>query len=125
MVAALRSGSTSSSWPRTSARWRCRAGRSRSVDRGRCANGNRGPAIAPRWPGGPCRSGLQPRALAPLRSSEKLAAISRSYNGAMNDSFSADLHAELDAGLRALSLDPALAEPLLAYLALLARWNQT
>jgi len=36
-----------------------------------------------------------------------------------------DLRSDLDAGLRALGLDPALAEPLLAYLALLARWNQT
>ena len=32
---------------------------------------------------------------------------------------------ELEAGLRALGLDPALAPPLLAYLALLARWNRT
>ncbi|QNP39516.1 16S rRNA (guanine(527)-N(7))-methyltransferase RsmG [Lysobacter solisilvae (ex Woo and Kim 2020)] len=31
----------------------------------------------------------------------------------------------LEAGLRALALDPAYATPLLAYLALLARWNQT
>ncbi|WP_233198663.1 MULTISPECIES: 16S rRNA (guanine(527)-N(7))-methyltransferase RsmG [Luteimonas] len=31
----------------------------------------------------------------------------------------------LTAGLRTLQLDPALAEPLLAYLALLARWNRT
>ena len=35
------------------------------------------------------------------------------------------LRPELDAGLRELGLDPALATPLLAYLALLARWNQT
>ena len=35
------------------------------------------------------------------------------------------LRTELDAGLRELGLDPALATPLLAYLALLARWNQT
>ena len=35
------------------------------------------------------------------------------------------LRAELDAGLQALGLAPALAAPLLAYLALLARWNQT
>ncbi|UNK42099.1 16S rRNA (guanine(527)-N(7))-methyltransferase RsmG [Luteimonas sp. S4-F44] len=35
------------------------------------------------------------------------------------------LRADLDAGLHALALDPALAEPLLAYLALLARWNRT
>ena len=39
----------------------------------------------------------------------------------MNDA----LRPELDTGLRALGLDPALAEPLLAYLALLARWNAT
>jgi len=32
---------------------------------------------------------------------------------------------ELDAGLAALGLAPALAEPLLAYLALLDRWNRT
>ncbi|GAB3382125.1 16S rRNA (guanine(527)-N(7))-methyltransferase RsmG [Lysobacter fragariae] len=37
----------------------------------------------------------------------------------------ADLRPTLEAGLRDLQLDPALAEPLLAYLALLARWNQT
>lgn len=37
-----------------------------------------------------------------------------------------DLRAELDAGLIALGLDAAtLAPPLLAYLALLVRWNQT
>lgn len=36
-----------------------------------------------------------------------------------------DLAPDLEAGLRALGLDPALAPPLLAYLALLARWNAT
>lgn len=36
-----------------------------------------------------------------------------------------ELHGELDAGLRALGLDTTLAAPLLAYLALLVRWNQT
>ena len=35
------------------------------------------------------------------------------------------LRPDLEAGLRQLGLDAALAEPLLAYLALLARWNQT
>lgn len=35
------------------------------------------------------------------------------------------LRPDLEAGLRELGLDAALAEPLLAYLALLARWNQT
>lgn len=35
------------------------------------------------------------------------------------------LRAELDAGLLALDLAPALAAPLLAYLDLLARWNRT
>jgi 16S rRNA (guanine527-N7)-methyltransferase len=39
--------------------------------------------------------------------------------------FPAALHAELDSGLAALGLDPALASPLLAYLALLDRWNRT
>jgi 16S rRNA (guanine527-N7)-methyltransferase len=44
----------------------------------------------------------------------------------MNTSeFPAELRAELDAGLAALALDPALAMPLLAYLALLDRWNRT
>lgn len=47
----------------------------------------------------------------------------------MSDASSPDLPAalrdELDAGLRALALDAALATPLLAYLALLARWNRT
>ena len=36
----------------------------------------------------------------------------------------ADLSPDLEAGLRALGLDAALAPPLLAYLALLLRWNQ-
>lgn len=35
------------------------------------------------------------------------------------------LRPDLEAGLHQLGLDAALAEPLLAYLALLARWNQT
>ena len=44
----------------------------------------------------------------------------------MNTSeFPAELRSELDAGLAALALDPALAMPLLAYLALLDRWNRT
>ena len=44
----------------------------------------------------------------------------------MNTSpFPAELSRELDAGLAALGLDPALASPLLAYLALLDRWNRT
>jgi 16S rRNA (guanine527-N7)-methyltransferase len=38
---------------------------------------------------------------------------------------SSDLRPILEAGLNELGLDRALAEPLLAYLALLARWNQT
>ena len=36
-----------------------------------------------------------------------------------------NLRPDLEAGLRQVGLDAALAEPLLAYLALLARWNQT
>lgn len=43
----------------------------------------------------------------------------------MTAAFPPALRAELDAGLAALALDPALAEPLLAYLALLDRWNRT
>jgi 16S rRNA (guanine527-N7)-methyltransferase len=39
--------------------------------------------------------------------------------------FPDDLRTDLDAGLAALALDPALAMPLLAYLALLDRWNRT
>ncbi len=35
------------------------------------------------------------------------------------------LRPELEAGLRELGLEASLADPLLAYLALLARWNQT
>jgi 16S rRNA (guanine527-N7)-methyltransferase len=46
-----------------------------------------------------------------------------SYNAAMTDAV-ADLSPDLEAGLRALALDTALAPPLLAYLALLLRWNQ-
>jgi 16S rRNA (guanine527-N7)-methyltransferase len=42
----------------------------------------------------------------------------------MSDDMSA-LRPELEAGLAALSLDLALASPLLAYVALLARWNAT
>jgi 16S rRNA (guanine527-N7)-methyltransferase len=43
------------------------------------------------------------------------------YNARMDDT----LRPDLEAGLRQLGLDAALAEPLLVYLALLARWNQT
>lgn len=39
--------------------------------------------------------------------------------------FDDELRAELDAGLHGLGLAPTLADPLLAYLALLARWNAT
>ena len=42
----------------------------------------------------------------------------------MND-VAADLRPELESGLATLGLDGALATPLLAYLALLHRWNQT
>ena len=48
----------------------------------------------------------------------------RSYNAGMT-TLSAELRAELDAGLAALGLDTALSAPLLAYLALLDRWNKT
>ena len=44
----------------------------------------------------------------------------RAYNERMDA-----LRPELESGLRDLGLDAALAEPLLAYLALLARWNAT
>src|SRR3546814_13087251 len=43
----------------------------------------------------------------------------------MNDASDPALRAELDAGLATLGLDAALAPPLLAYLALLDRWNHT
>ncbi len=43
----------------------------------------------------------------------------------MHDAFPHALHAELDAGLHQLGLAPALATPLLAYLALLDRWNRS
>jgi 16S rRNA (guanine527-N7)-methyltransferase len=43
----------------------------------------------------------------------------------MPDTFPPALHAELEAGLAALGLDAALTTPLLAYLALLQRWNRT
>ena len=46
-----------------------------------------------------------------------------SYNAAMTNAV-ADLSSDLEAGLRALGLDAALAPALLAYLALLLRWNQ-
>ncbi len=41
------------------------------------------------------------------------------------DSLPPDLRPRLEAGLDALSLEPALAVPLLDYLALLVRWNRT
>jgi len=57
---------------------------------------------------------------------QALAAMGRSYNVPMNAAASDPaLRAELDAGLAALGLDAALAAPLLAYLALLDRWNRT
>lgn len=43
----------------------------------------------------------------------------------MPDPFPAAIRDELHAGLAALGLDAALAQPLLAYLALLDRWNRT
>lgn len=43
----------------------------------------------------------------------------------MNTPIDAALRTELEAGLRTLGLSTDLAEPLLAYLALLLRWNQT
>jgi 16S rRNA (guanine527-N7)-methyltransferase len=43
----------------------------------------------------------------------------------MNDPLPTDLRDPLERGLAALGFDPALAEPLLAYLALLDRWNRT
>ncbi|KPN16614.1 16S rRNA (guanine(527)-N(7))-methyltransferase RsmG [Xanthomonas sp. Mitacek01] len=43
----------------------------------------------------------------------------------MNTPTDAALRTELEAGLRTLGLSTDLAEPLLAYLALLLRWNQT
>ncbi len=43
----------------------------------------------------------------------------------MNPDLSPALREELQAGLAALALDAALAEPLLAYLSLLDRWNRT
>ena len=43
----------------------------------------------------------------------------------MDTPFPDSLRQRLDAGLDALGLDAALAEPLLAYLALLSRWNRT
>ncbi|MBW3549985.1 MAG: 16S rRNA (guanine(527)-N(7))-methyltransferase RsmG [Proteobacteria bacterium] len=39
--------------------------------------------------------------------------------------FPPELRRTLEAGLRGLALEPALADPLLAYLALLVRWNKT
>src|SRR3546814_5759500 len=79
----------------------------------------------PAWPGGRCRS--------PCRSALGRdrcrwwsgRARVRSYNARMNDASDPALRAELAAGLATLALDAALAPPLLAYLALLDRWNQT
>lgn len=47
------------------------------------------------------------------------------YSSRMNPDLAPALRDELDAGLAALALDAALAPPLLAYLALLDRWNRT
>ncbi len=41
------------------------------------------------------------------------------------DTLPPELHHTLETGLAALALDPTLATPLLAYLALLVRWNRT
>jgi len=49
----------------------------------------------------------------------------RFYNGGMTVTSTIALQPELDAGLAALGLDTALSAPLLAYLALLDRWNRT
>ena len=43
----------------------------------------------------------------------------------MTNSFDPTLRASLDSGLATLGMDPALAQPLLDYLALLVRWNRT
>jgi len=43
----------------------------------------------------------------------------------MTDALPTDLRDELEKGLLTLALDTALSTPLLAYLALLARWNRT
>jgi 16S rRNA (guanine527-N7)-methyltransferase len=51
--------------------------------------------------------------------------MGRSYNARMNVASDPALRAELDAGLATLGLDTMLAGPLLAYLALLDRWNRT
>lgn len=53
-----------------------------------------------------------------------LAGFDRSYNSGM-DTATPDLHPSLQAGLSSLCLDPALATPLLDYLAQLVRWNRT
>jgi 16S rRNA (guanine527-N7)-methyltransferase len=43
----------------------------------------------------------------------------------MTATLSSDVHRDLERGIAALGLDAALAAPLLAYLALLDRWNKT
>lgn len=48
---------------------------------------------------------------------------SRHYNEGMGEAIGSTERRELEAGLEALALDRMLAEPLLAYLALLLRWN--
>src|SRR5690606_22507327 len=58
------------------------------------------------------------------RRAARLATDDASYNGAMTTPPS-PLQAPLEAGLSALGLDAALSAPLLAYLALLDRWNRT
>jgi 16S rRNA (guanine527-N7)-methyltransferase len=63
--------------------------------------------------------------VAPGLSGANGAAAAATYNPRMTDTQTAELRAELEAGLRALDLGPALAGPLLAYLDLLARWNRT
>src|SRR5690606_38746469 len=73
---------------------------------------------ASRLPRGPGLETPVGAALAPQRGSRR---ERRSYNAGMDEA----IERELSAGLAALGLDAALGGPLLAYLALLAKWNRT
>ena len=64
-----------------------------------------------------------PHAEAPI--SDRASAILRACMSTAPAPFDPSLRRNLESGLAALALDPALATPLLAYLALLERWNRT
>src|SRR3546814_16358336 len=90
---------------------------------GRCTRSHRCPVTWPAWPGGRCRSPCRSALGRDRSTSDTCPARVRSYNARMHVASDPALRPELDAGLATLGLAAALAPPLLAYLALLDRWN--